>query len=158
MTEVAAKLLLLTAAWLALWQMLAIVRLGLSAVAEARQDRMQRLERQVETSRGVIASLTVLNAAVLDKNKKLASELVLASHESSRLRMENLGLHATLSGMKVNQRLASWFAPGGREASFDRETVDALIKLCHPDRHPKNAEIANEMTKKLLEMRKQVRS
>jgi len=49
---------------------------------------------------------------------------------------------------------AESLGPMKSSSSFDQQTIDQLIRLCHPDRHQgKNAEAAHEITKKLLSMR-----
>ena len=120
-----------------------VVEISKLSSAEHKKE-ISRLERELKGANGINAQLMNAVSKLAAHNKEL---------QSVALRYKSL--YETQCAASENYRISAdmlMSAVGG--GVLDKKEIDEMLKLCHPDRHPKNAEAANKVTKKLLELRK----
>lgn len=101
---------------------------------QALRDAHARIER-----------LTLEKHELMAENMKMAQLLVNARMEAEIAKQTNK-MHGVLFGVD--------FAKGyGPQPQFSEDEIARLLRLCHPDKHG-NSSAANEMTRKLLGLRK----
>lgn len=98
---------------------------------QALRDAHARIER-----------LTLEKHELMAENMKMAQLLVSARMEAEIAKKFNVG---TIFGVDM--------ARGAMPTQFTEEEIARLLRLCHPDKHG-NSSAANEMTRKLLGLRK----
>ena len=86
-------------------------------------------------------------------HQKTLRELIDTRTELLMLQGKFLALQAEWNSLvrKINAKGGEAFLEG-KSKQFNREEIDRLVRLCHPDKHGQS-KAAVEMTQKLLSMR-----